>query len=350
MATEASGRNVFDRVENAAAHLKRNAQNAASRRVDRLLSASGVGGAPAPDAPAAGGAPSVADIRVGDFGDGAPALSDSAEVRQLRQAVQSSVPRAHYDAVCAQLKEAQSRLMEALTIRGGASPTQLSPPPPAAEGAAAPSSAKDDADATSVGGASTPRPDWGAVAELAAVSAEMHTGRHAAQLAGVRVGQSSTANAAALVKALSGAWRQIAVLRERVPNQRAFHSAVPPPDDLLIGPTSPPLSCLDLASAPMLNVPFSLGEMRRWVRLLVRQWPAAYGGSGVDGALGGGEGGGAPPPRPKVHCRGPAAVRPRPSRRQALVSAVAVAARGVSPTPGETVATACSCSSGTRKA
>ena len=299
MATEASGRNVFDRVENAAAHLKRNAQNAASRRVDRLLSASGVGGAPAPDAPAAGGAPSVADIRVGDFGDGAPASSDSAEVRQLRQAVQSSVPRAHYDAVCAQLKEAQSRLMEALTIRGGASPTQLSPPPPAAEGAAAPSSAKDDADATSVGGASTPRPDWGAVAELAAVSAEMHTGRHAAQLAGVRVGQSSTANAAALVKALSGAWRQIAVLRERVPNQRAFHSAVPPPDDLLIGPTSPPLSCLDLASAPMLNVPFSLGEMRRWVRLLVRQWPAAYGGSGVDGALGGGEGGGAAAASPK---------------------------------------------------
>ena len=285
---------------------------------------------------------------MGDFGDGAPALSDSAEVRQLRQAVQSSVPRAHYDAVCAQLKEAQSRLMEALTIRGGASPTQLSPPPPAAEGAAAPSSAKDDADATSVGGASTPRPDWGAVAELAAVSAEMHTGRHAAQLAGVRVGQSSTANAAALVKALSGAWRQIAVLRERVPNQRAFHSAVPPPDDLLIGPTSPPRSCLDLASAPMLNVPFSLGEMRRWVRLLVRQWPAAYGGSGVDGALGGSEGGGAAAASPKGPCRGPAAGGL--ARVAAKVSAVAVAARGVSPTPGETVATACSCSSGTRKA
>ena len=302
---EAAGRNVHNRVDDAAKGFKKNVTR---RKTDRAADAAAALGAEPLEA-----SDVLSGKRRGLAGDveADSADSEDPDVRRLQQALRGSVSRAHYDTVVGQLKDAKQRLVDALTTTRDAEPSGAG----AATSTGAPGGPAVDGDSPpsrrAAGASVTPRPDWKGVIELAALSADVHgDGKDA--LIGMRAGSSSAQNAVDLVGALSEAWRRLAAYRQRVPNGRALHACRR--DDLL---ANPPPTCLAtrggaVGTLRMRNAPMSLDEVHKWVTMVLSEWPAAADGSdamGADLANGG-------PPSP---ARSPSPARtPSPARKGAV--------------------------------
>jgi hypothetical protein len=122
----------------------------------------------------------------------------------------------------------------------------------------------------------TPRPDWSSVLELASASAELYGEQNDHPHPSFSVGQPSAANAAALAGALSDAWCRIAALRERCPNERAFHGMSDAPRAVIVSPPLCRASLGDAARAWVPNRPMGHSTVLRWVELVLRSWPSTY--------------------------------------------------------------------------
>ena len=102
LVSQASGRNVFDRVEQGASNFKKKAAKAAADEAKAELAELAAGGANVPSADdAAGNMPLRPDA--------------DPEIKKLRKQLRHSVSRTNYDQIVAQLKDTKMRLVEALS-------------------------------------------------------------------------------------------------------------------------------------------------------------------------------------------------------------------------------------------
>jgi hypothetical protein len=116
LTSDASGRNVFDRVDDAKAGFRKGI-GASTRRSLVAEMAEPIVEEPATAATDPSGRAGDEADSDDEEGSGRPASAASEEMRRLKETLRGSVSRSHYDSVVGQLKEAQQRLMEVGCIR-----------------------------------------------------------------------------------------------------------------------------------------------------------------------------------------------------------------------------------------